>query len=194
MSRVYTQHRCLYPYGFKLSFEVTRRQQPKYFQRQENILPGRSLLKQTNLVSYSVSLRTCLPMQEMEATQVWSLGWEGPLEKSMASHSTILAWRIPWTEEPGGLQSLGLQRVGRRAMISRQTGGKCGSPDQREEKEPGQNRLMVFVTLNYPFPITVFSGIEKTVSLWKDFFNFKTLWDNCSWNTCNTIWTNETQV
>ena len=50
-------------------------------------------------------------------------------------------------------------------MISRQTGGKCGSPDQREEKEPGQNRLMVFVTLNYPFPITVFSGIEKTVSL-----------------------------
>ena len=50
-------------------------------------------------------------------------------------------------------------------MISRQTGGKCGSPDQREEKEPGQNRLMVFVTHNYPFPITVFSGIEKTVSL-----------------------------
>ena len=112
MSRVYTQHRCLYPYGFKLFFEVTRRQQPKYFQRQENILPGISLLKQTNLVSYPVSLRTCLPMQEMEATQVWSLGWEGPLEKSMASHSTILAWRIPWTEEPGGLQSIGLQRAG----------------------------------------------------------------------------------
>ena len=39
------------------------------------------------------------------------LGGEEPLEKGMASHSNILAWRIPWTEEPGGLQSLGLQRV-----------------------------------------------------------------------------------
>lgn len=56
MSRVYTQHRWLYPYGFKLFLEVTRRQQAKYFQGQENILPGRSLLKQTNVVSYSASL------------------------------------------------------------------------------------------------------------------------------------------
>ena len=40
-----------------------------------------------------------------------SLVWEGPLEKEMAIHSSILAWRIPWTEEPGGLQSMGLQRV-----------------------------------------------------------------------------------
>ena len=45
-------------------------------------------------------------------TWVWSLGWEAPLEKGMATHSSILAWRIPWTEEFGGLQSLGLQRVG----------------------------------------------------------------------------------
>ena len=42
---------------------------------------------------------------------VWSLGWEDPLEESMATHSSILAWRIPWTEEPGGIQSMGLQRV-----------------------------------------------------------------------------------
>ena len=41
-----------------------------------------------------------------------SLGWEDPLEKGMATHSSILAWSIPWTEEPGGLQSIGLQRVG----------------------------------------------------------------------------------
>ena len=39
-------------------------------------------------------------------------GWEDPLEKGMATHSSVLAWRIPWTEEPGGLQSMGLQRVG----------------------------------------------------------------------------------
>ena len=42
---------------------------------------------------------------------VLSLGWEDPLEEEMATHSSILAWRIPWTEEPGGLQSRELQRV-----------------------------------------------------------------------------------
>ena len=49
------------------------------------------------------------PMRE---TWVPSLGWEEPLEKEMATHSSILAWRIPWTEELGGLQSTGSQRVG----------------------------------------------------------------------------------
>ena len=48
----------------------------------------------------------------MQKTQVQSLGGEDPLEKEMATHPSILAWRIPWTEEPGGLQSIGLQRVG----------------------------------------------------------------------------------
>ena len=47
----------------------------------------------------------------MQETQVQSLSGEGPLEKGMTAHSNILAWRIPWTEEPGGLQSLGSQRV-----------------------------------------------------------------------------------
>ena len=45
-------------------------------------------------------------------TWVRSLGWEDPLEKGMATHSSILAWRIPWTEEPGGLQCTGSQKVG----------------------------------------------------------------------------------
>ena len=48
----------------------------------------------------------------MQETWVWSLGWEDPLEKEMVTHSSILAWRIPWTENPGGLQSMGSQRVG----------------------------------------------------------------------------------
>ena len=48
----------------------------------------------------------------MKETQVQSLGQEAPLEKEMAAHSNILAWRIPWTEEPGRLQSMGSQRVG----------------------------------------------------------------------------------
>ena len=47
----------------------------------------------------------------MKETQVQSLGQEDPLEEGMATHSSILAWKIPWTEEPGGLQFLGLQRV-----------------------------------------------------------------------------------
>ena len=48
----------------------------------------------------------------MQETRVQSLGWADPLEKGMAAHSSILAWRIPWTEEAAGLQSIDLQRVG----------------------------------------------------------------------------------
>ena len=47
----------------------------------------------------------------VQETRVQSLDREDPLEEDMATHSSILAWRIPWTEEPGGLQSMGLQRV-----------------------------------------------------------------------------------
>ena len=46
----------------------------------------------------------------MQETQVQSLGWEDPLEKEMATHSSILAWKITWTEESGGLQSMGSQK------------------------------------------------------------------------------------
>ena len=58
---------------------------------------------------FSVQVK-CLPT--MQETQVQSLGWEDPLEKEMATHSNILAWKIPWMEEPGRLQSTGLQKVG----------------------------------------------------------------------------------
>ena len=51
-------------------------------------------------------------MQELQETRVRSLGGEDPLEESMATHSSILAWSIPWIEGPGGLQSMGSQRVG----------------------------------------------------------------------------------
>ena len=56
--------------------------------------------------------RICLQMQEMQETTVLTSGSEAALEKEMATHSSILAWRIPWTEEPGRLQSMELQRVG----------------------------------------------------------------------------------
>ena len=51
-------------------------------------------------------------MQERQETWVQSLGWEYPVEEGMATHSSILAWRIPWTEEPGGLQFIGSQFIG----------------------------------------------------------------------------------
>jgi len=57
-----------------------------------------------NLASLVAQTVKNLPV--MQETQVHSLGWEDPLEKEMATHSSILAWRIPWTEEPGGLQSM----------------------------------------------------------------------------------------
>ena len=50
-------------------------------------------------------------MQEIQETQVQSLGQKDPLEEETGTHSSILAWKIPWTEEPDGLQSMGLQRV-----------------------------------------------------------------------------------
>ena len=56
--------------------------------------------------------RVHLPGQETQEMQVWSFSQEDPPEERMATHSSILVWRIPWTEEPGGLQSIGSQRVG----------------------------------------------------------------------------------
>ena len=60
----------------------------------------------------SLVAQTVKNLPAMRETQARSLGWEGPLEKEMATHSSILAWTIPWTEEPDGLQSMGSQRVG----------------------------------------------------------------------------------
>ena len=64
-------------------------------------------LSRASLVAQSVK-----NLPAVQETWVRSLGWEDPLEKEMATHSSILAWKISWTEEPGGLQSLGSQRVG----------------------------------------------------------------------------------
>ena len=58
----------------------------------------------------------------MQDTQVQSLGGEDPLEKEMATHSSILAWKIPWTEKPGGLRSMRSQRVGHNLMTKQQKG------------------------------------------------------------------------
>ena len=71
------------------------------------------VLKWASLVAQTVKN---LPV--MRETQVRSLGWEDPLEQGMATHSSICAWRIPQTEEPGRLQSMGSQRVGHDLALS----------------------------------------------------------------------------
>ena len=69
-------------------------------------LTGLQVMPWTFLVAQTVK-----HLPTMQETQVRSLGREGPLEKEMAAHSSVLAWKIPWMEEPGGLQSVGSQRV-----------------------------------------------------------------------------------
>ena len=60
----------------------------------------------------SLVAQTVKHLSAVQETWVRSLGWEDPLEEEMAAHSSILAWKIPWMEEPGGLQCMGSQRVG----------------------------------------------------------------------------------
>ena len=64
-----------------------------------------------NDLKASLVAQTEKNLPTMQETQVQSLGWEDTLEKGTATHSSILAWRIPWTEEPGGLRFIGSQRV-----------------------------------------------------------------------------------
>ena len=71
------------------------------------LYPMLYLHKEASLVAQWVN-----HLPTMRETQLWSLGQEVPLEKEMATHSSILAWKIPWTEEPDRLQSMGSQRVG----------------------------------------------------------------------------------
>ena len=73
-----------------------------------------TFLTRTPLLHKGTSLvaQTVKRLSTMWETQVQSLGWEDPLEKEMAIHSSTIAWKIPWTEDPGRLQSMGSQRVG----------------------------------------------------------------------------------
>ena len=65
-----------------------------------------------NILTASLVAQTVKHLPAMRETWVRSLGWEDPLEKEMATHSSTLAWKIPWMEEPGRLQSMGTQIVG----------------------------------------------------------------------------------
>ena len=73
----------------------------------DKILGEPSATSLSTKATFTASPKTGATFEGMQDTRVQSLGWEDPLEKEMATHSSILAWRIPWTEEPGGLQSTG---------------------------------------------------------------------------------------
>ena len=83
-------------------------------------------------------------MRETQETQVGSLTREGPLEEEMAIHSSILAWNIPWTEEPLGLKSMRLQRVGH-GWAMKHTGVLWAIPANNQIQEGGGNRNFQFV-------------------------------------------------
>ena len=82
----------------------------------DSVLTEHLLCTQSNMYSCktwaSLVAQMVKNLPAMWETRVWSLGREDPLEREMAAHSSILAWRILWTKEPGGLQTVGLQRVG----------------------------------------------------------------------------------
>ena len=72
-------------------------------------LTPQSLMSNSGIFGASLVAQLVKNLPAMQETWVQFLGWEDPLEKEMATHSSILAWRIPWTEEPGRLQSMGSQ-------------------------------------------------------------------------------------
>ena len=91
----------------------------------------------------------------MQETRVRSVGWEDPLEKGMAIHSSILAWRIPWTEKPGPLQFMGLQTVGHDQVIhthtcTQATGGLLRSGDYQANgrRHGGKKMFVAFLSLH----------------------------------------------
>ena len=100
------------------------------------------------------------PMRE---TQVQSLGWEDPLEKEMVTHSSIPAWRIPWMEKPGSLQSTGSQRVRHDWVISLHFTVSTVSPSISHEMMGPDAMIFVFWMLNFKptFSLSSFTFIKK---------------------------------
>ena len=104
-------------------------------------------------------LRWWKNLPAMQETCVWSLGWEDPLVKGMATHSSILAWTIPWTEEPGGLQFMGLPRVDHlRAIVHALT--ELDTTEQTEQ----ENKLYSVAWVWLSFPICIACYALKSVS------------------------------
>ena len=79
-----------------------------FFSHRTNITAPKSCEPNSKFSDLSLVAQMVKILPAMQETQVLALGWEDPLEKGMATHSSILAWRIPWIKEPGGIQSMGV--------------------------------------------------------------------------------------
>ena len=90
--------------------EGERKERREWGKEKENDSRNHEFYSACNDSGASLVAQMVKYLPAMQETQVWSLGWEDPLEKGMATHSSILAWRIPWTEMPGALQSVESQR------------------------------------------------------------------------------------
>ena len=125
----------------------------------------------------------------MRETWVQSLGWEDLLEKEMATHSSILAWKIPWMEKPGRLQSVGSQIVGHDwATLLRLASAELQSPlSERQHvmgtmSSPGTGCLCSMNSLDssYPAPFQMFLNVSVTLNQWD--------WCNCSFLIPLLLW------
>ena len=116
-------------------------------------------------------VKNMLAMRETQKSQIWSLGWEDPLGKEMATHSNILAWRIPWTEEPGGSQSIGSQRVRQDWSVLACTQGSVkltGPVNSRflaMSSQPGKG------CVRYHYWLLMSGRLPSLLSLFMDFYN-----------------------
>ena len=137
----------------------------------------------------------------MRETWVWSLGWEDPLEKEMATHSSTLAWRIPWREEPGRLQSMVSQRVGHEWATSLTHSVKGFGVVNKAEVDVFLELFCFFYDpMDVGNLILCSSGFsESSLNMWKftghillkpGLENFEhycaSLWDECN---CVVVWT-----
>ena len=113
--------------------------------------------------------------QEMQETWVWSLGQEEALEEGMVTHSSILAWRIPWTEEPSRLQSSGLQRVGhnwsnwvgfRDSSVGKESARNAGDPGSipRLGRSAGEQ---IGYPLQYSWASLVAQLVKNLPAMWE---------------------------
>ena len=115
----------------------------------------RFLLEIAGLPRWHTDKRLCLLMQETQEIRVQSLGQEDPLEKERTTHASNLAWKIPWTEEPGRLQSMGLQRASKQKNYNSNPGlpdsktwtlEHCTTPSLQEEsvcENPGECMICI---------------------------------------------------
>ena len=111
----------------------------------------------------------------MQERWVWSLDWEDPLEKEMAPHSSILAWETPWTEEPGGLQSMGSQRV-RHDLVTTQ---------QQQQIIPISRGLPIFEV----YGTFSLKEVKTVFCLWKRTAQIQGKWNHGKQqNATGTIW------